>query len=354
MKNLNVNIYYSKKVSVIIPAYNIEKYIGRCINSVINQSYSNIEIIVVIDGATDNTKKITKEFQKKDERIIVIEKKNGGLSSARNEGIEKASGNYTMFVDGDDYLSSNCIENLVLAAQKTNCDIVMFPYMKVYKNKKPRYLFETYKDFSEEQITDILVRKLIGPNDSEVGKLSDLDILNTAWGKLYKTEIVKKIRFVDTQKIGPEDGWYNILAFSKCHRIIYIDNCFYYYEKNNETSLLHRYDKNYYEKRKYLYSLISTFINDNNLSYNENLNNRIVMEFFSILKKICNSTLTRNKKITLVENILDDEMYKNAISQFNFSDLDIIGKIFWSCCKKKHAKILVDFMDVLLVIWRRK
>ena len=102
-----------KKISIIVPVYNLEKYLPRCLNSVCNQTYKNLEIILVDDGSTDKSSDICDNWAKKDSRIIVIHKKNGGVSSARNAGIKKATGEYIHFVDGDDWLELNCYEKIV-------------------------------------------------------------------------------------------------------------------------------------------------------------------------------------------------------------------------------------------------
>ncbi|HFI0794571.1 TPA: glycosyltransferase family 2 protein [Streptococcus suis] len=117
------NLYVYRKikeelVSVIVPVYNVEKYLVQCIDSIINQTYQNLEIILVNDGSTDNSGKICDEYAKKDSRIKVIHKENGGLSDARNKGLDFMTGEYVTLVDSDDYLEHNCIENLYIYMQK--------------------------------------------------------------------------------------------------------------------------------------------------------------------------------------------------------------------------------------------
>ena len=125
------------KVSVIVPVYNIEQYIARCLESLINQTYSEIEIIVVNDGSTDSSTRIVNVFEKRDPRIIHVYQNNSGLSSARNNGLSVASGIYVLFVDGDDYISANCIEALLNEMQKDDeVDVVCFPYIKLFKTKQ--------------------------------------------------------------------------------------------------------------------------------------------------------------------------------------------------------------------------
>ena len=113
------------QISVIVPIYNVEKYLAKCIDSIINQTLTNIEIILVNDGSTDNSRKIIDKYDKKDSRIKVIHKKNGGQGSARNAGLDIAKGEYIGFVDSDDWIDSNMYENLYNAAISNNADIVV-------------------------------------------------------------------------------------------------------------------------------------------------------------------------------------------------------------------------------------
>ena len=122
-------------ISIIIPAYNVEKYISLCLDSVIQQTYDNLNIIVVDDGSIDSTPRIIDEYAAKDKRIVAIHKKNGGLSDARNAGLERAIGNYLMFLDSDDWLEKKCCEIVLNEIRKEQADIVIFEYFKEYKNK---------------------------------------------------------------------------------------------------------------------------------------------------------------------------------------------------------------------------
>ena len=127
-----------KLVSVIIPAYNIEDYIGRCLDSIISQTYKNLEIIVVDDGSRDHTGEILDNYAKKDRRIKVIHKENGGVSSARNKGIEAAEGDYIGFIDGDDLIESEMYKTLVDLLEEENADIAHCGYQMVFPDRIDR------------------------------------------------------------------------------------------------------------------------------------------------------------------------------------------------------------------------
>ena len=168
-------------ISVIIPVYKVEKYLKRCIDSVINQTYKNLEIILVDDGSPDNCPKICDDYSKKDKRIKVIHKKNGGLSDARNKGIEKANGDYISFIDSDDYVELNYIDFLYKILKENNADISMGKQYVRYPNKilntgsNNNYVLNSH---------DALEKMLYG---------EDFDV--SAWAKLYKKELFKGIRY---------------------------------------------------------------------------------------------------------------------------------------------------------------
>ncbi len=122
------------KVSIIIPVYNVEKYLQRCLDSVVNQTLKDIEIICVNDGSTDNSAIILEEFSKKDERIKIVNQKNGGLSRARNTGLEHSNGDYIGFLDSDDWIDLDYYEKLHDAAERNNCDIAFADFIR--KNEK--------------------------------------------------------------------------------------------------------------------------------------------------------------------------------------------------------------------------
>ena len=172
-------------ISIIVPVYNVESYLSKCLESIINQTYKNIEIILIDDGSTDDSGKICDEYAAKDNRINIIHKTNGGVSDARNSGLEIAQGEYIGFVDSDDYIELDMYETLLNFLLNNNLDVVMCSSYKV-KNKniikckdfKP-YIFNS----KEEIIEDLLINKYKG---SPI----------TVWNKLFKRGVLKEVRFI--------------------------------------------------------------------------------------------------------------------------------------------------------------
>ena len=210
-------------VSVIVPAYNMEKYITRCLCSLATQTYRDLQVIVVDDGSTDRTLEIANGIATKDHRITVFHKKNGGVSSARNYGIEKASGEYTFFFDPDDVLEEEAIEVLVKAMNDGSYDMVACQYSRW--------------DDADKRLDDydFIIGERYFPSDNDrlaffVNELLDYHVGYEVWNKLFKTSIImdKKVRFSEKCKIG-EDLAFNIKYMMHVLRINNIsDRCVRY------------------------------------------------------------------------------------------------------------------------------
>lgn len=218
------------KISVIIPVYKVEKYLNRCINSVVNQTYKNLEIILVDDGSHDNCPKICDDWAKKDDRIIVVHKKNGGLSDARNKGIDIASGTYICFVDSDDYISENMIEKLYNALTEANAEISIcnFRYVDEYGNDcTDKKLFSNDNLPITDNVLssfDILADKMFEPKNW---------YWVVAWNKLYKKELFDDIRY-PVGKIH-EDEYVIHSLLIKCNRVACVSDMLYYYVQRNDS-----------------------------------------------------------------------------------------------------------------------
>lgn len=340
------------KVSIIIPVYNIEKYIERCVLSIINQSYKNIEVIIVDDGSTDRSSDIVDNYMNLD-NCIVIHKENEGLSSARNVGLKAATGEFVMFVDGDDYLMNDAIEILV---KKINdeIDVIIFPYIRVYGSKKiATHLFDKKEImFSNTGVKEKLFPYLIGPskenNNLNPGKM---DRLNTAWGKLYRRSLINDIYFVDTRKIGVEDGWYNIKVFSLIKgACLYTEDTWYMYEKGNATSLLHSYKQDYCAKRWTFYQMVDDLLTEKHFTnLKQNLSNRIIMELYGIVVNEASNNKSITESSRKMNSLINKYNYDKYFGDADFKNFPLIWKVFFQLCKKRKINLLIRFIRI---IWK--
>lgn len=206
-------------ISIIVPLYNVENYIDKCLESLVHQTYSNIEIILIDDGSPDNSGYIADEWKEKDKRIKVIHKSNGGLSSARNVGLDICSGDYIMFVDSDDIVSVDICQKLLNLMVENDCQIAICEAEHVFDNQ-PSFSFSNNLEFydSENAICEMWYQK---------------SFLPSAWGKLYKSEIFHHLRF--TEGIIFEDIDMMHEAFDKAHKIVYTDSKLYGYIHHEDS-----------------------------------------------------------------------------------------------------------------------
>ena len=217
------------KVSIIIPVYNVEDYLAQCLDSIINQTFTDIEIICVNDGSTDNSYNILQHYQNYDARIKIINKKNGGLSSARNAGLDTAKSKYVYFIDSDDYCSTTTIETCYNNAEKNNSDVVIFDFVwTTPPNDKPVIL--TISQYGNKYENSSF-------NINSMDALSYKYIPVSTWSKFYNREFLTQnnLRFYEDMIYEDVPFWASI--YSKAKRITYIKTPLYFYRKNRTGAL---------------------------------------------------------------------------------------------------------------------
>ena len=300
-------------ISVIVPIYNVEKYLDRCIESIVNQTYKNLEIILVDDGSSDNCPKMCDKWAKKDNRIKVIHKENRGVSSARNTGINNVNGNYIVFVDSDDFLEDNAL--YLMTKRINNYDILICSNYNITNNKKNKNLF------SDKEIGIYNLNSLIQHFFNNYNSF----VLNVPWNKLYKTNIIKKynLKFKEDIELG-EDFMFNIDYFMYCNNILITNDIIYNYRFSDNGLARKKREIDYYwdnEKKINIY-LISTLKKFDKYSQNESIINHFLIYktryiFYTIcnlseytkmekkkeLKKICKSVIDFNIKINKLNSL---------------------------------------------------
>lgn len=212
-------------VSVVVPVYNAEKYLENCIESIINQTMKDIEIVLVNDGSTDNSGKICKQYEQKDTRIIYVEQKNQGVSVARNKGKDVATGEYILFVDADDEMDLTMIEKLYSDIQKYNSDIAVCNIQKV--KCKDEVKKNKVEDISVCSITqENALKSFFTESKLEIG----------VWNKLFKREIIENINYYVGRRMN-EDKFFSFESIMKAHVITYRnEGLYYYYERDNSVT----------------------------------------------------------------------------------------------------------------------
>lgn len=222
----------NQKISVIVPIYNVEKYLNRCIKSIVNQTYHDLEIILVNDGSTDHCGEICDAWKEKDERIKVVHKSNGGLSDARNMGMEVSTGNYIGFVDSDDWIDVSMYEQLMKIMIQNKCDIVSCGFRRVEKEELKNESKEVqFVQYNSESALEAMI--------------TENGMYQVVWNKLYKRSMVEDILF-EKGKYNEDEFWsYQVIGRAK--KVIAIKNIYYnYFQRENsiinETYSLKRLD----------------------------------------------------------------------------------------------------------------
>lgn len=293
------------KFSVIIPVYNTEKYLDRCISSVIKQTYKDFEIILVNDGSKDNSGNICDEHKKNDNRIKVIHQKNAGVSTARNIGLKNAVGDYIIFVDSDDFIEGDSLEKLNSILDKNDVDCIIYNLNNIMESK---FVFK-----------ENLIQYMI--------KLITTELINSPCNKVYKRDIIEKydIKFDKKIEIG-EDLLFNIIYISKMKNVYLFNNKLYNYIKQNCESLTTKYKENKYEQLM--------FVDDKLQEYLKIYNNEKILECekFIRLKNIFSCFMDLSHK--------DCKYSKKEKIQF-------IKKV------KKENKIVIKKLGVMLYLASR-
>ncbi len=205
------------KISIIVPVYNVEKYLPKCLESLIHQTLKDIEIICINDGSTDNSLSILKDYAKNDSRIRIINKENGGISAARNSGINAAMGDFLSFIDSDDWIDLDFFEKLYLAAKKYSADIAAAGIIRISGRRKRVLL-----DFKKEIVTD---------DTNEKFRLCDIPDKSYTCNKIYRTSKIKDLNILFKDNIIYEDIIFTPEAVHKLGALITVPGTYYFYYK---------------------------------------------------------------------------------------------------------------------------
>lgn len=322
------------KVSIIVPVYNVAPYLRQCMDSIINQTYRNIEIICVDDGSTDESGEILDKYAKSDNRISEAHTNNSGVASARNTGLSLASGEYLLFVDGDDWIDTATCQKAVSSISTESADVVMWPYIREFTDHSdPKMIFRGQKLFDETECRK-LQRRMIGLSDEELAHPENADALSTVWGKLYRREIIEQnhLRFENLSRIGTyEDGLFNLCYFAHVKSAIYIPDYLSHYRKN--TGMTSKYRSQLASQWKTLFSDMRVYIekSGNVSDLKKALDNRISL---SIIGLGLNALALPNREaLTEIRNVLSDREYRAAIKTLPMRYFPPHWWVFFACCK---------------------
>lgn len=341
-------------VSVIIPVYNVEKYLRQCLDSVVNQTYKNLEIVCVNDGSPDRSIDILEEYAHRDNRLHVISIENQGLSGARNVGTAACNGEYLMYLDSDDWVDLDTVEKAITAMTDNSVDLVLWNYSKEYtSSSQPVMVFNCDELFTAEKYIR-LHQRLVGLTGDQLKHPEQCDSISTAWGKLYKTSIIRSnnIQFVDTKLIGTEDLLFNAEVFNYCTSAFALPDCFNHYRKSNANSLTKQYRPQFFQQWTELQRRLKILCEDRDY-LQQSFSNRVALSTIGIGLRIASSSSSIPAKIKALKDVINTPRYQDAYANLEMRYLPAHWKAFFLCAKYKMSRSLLCLLWIMRKIINR-
>lgn len=327
--------------SVIVPVYKVENYLSKCIESILAQTYSDFELILVDDGSPDKCPSICDKYEKKDNRVKVVHKKNGGLISARKAGLKIAKGEYICFVDGDDFISNDMLETFEQELDKTKVDVICTGYSEYYNKHNIKTISQpgANKVYDKNKLQSEIYQKMLSTTP-----FFTFYIFPTVWSKCFKKGIAKKIYkdIPDEISIG-EDAAATYSALLEADSVSILNYNGYMY-RQNPYSMTHIYDENLYKKMKNLLS----YLKEIQIKYNWNEKNQIneYTMFLLILAKDNEFKYNFHEKYKIkkrnMKKYLSDPIFYDVLKNLNLNGLKNKFLLF---CFKRELLIPIDLYE---------
>jgi len=308
--------------SIVLPVYNVETYLARCIESIVHQSFTNYEMILVDDGSGDGSGAICDAYAKQDERIQVIHKANGGLSSARNAGMKKARGRYIFFVDSDDWIEPEALACLYGKIENNPCDVLKFNFYNQPSGEETISSIST-GIYEKDEITNCVMHEAI----KETGRINF-----SAWSHVYRTELLKreKIEFVSEREIGSEDYLFNFQVYLCANRMQVIAECLYDYDCR-EGSLSRRYRPALFEQYYQLQVRMEAYADKKGVKefFAEDLKYSYIWKNFYVVMRnelVRYSDRGYRNCVRRIDEILRHEKLREMLKDYSFGQESLIRK----------------------------
>lgn len=337
------------KVSIIVPVYNVERYIERCMQSLYSQTYKNIEIILVDDESTDNSGSICDQYEKADSRIKVVHKKNAGLGMARNTGLKLMTGNYVMFVDSDDYIEKDAVERMLKIAVEYDAQVVTSNF--AYDKRKEINCIPTGLYEGDLKVREVLIHML----GSKKGNNDEINVSSCT--KLYLIKFLRDIRaqFPSEKNLIWEDMAFNCFVISKCKRV-YVNDFAYYHYCYNQLSLTHKYNSDKFQNVMKMYQYMKTQIKHLDLPDEAvlRINNMFIGNVRTCMKLEAYYA-KQNGKTNAIKNIYSMCLNGNLqelINEIPNEQMSIQQKIYNFFIRRKNPHLL--YILATLQNWRKR
>lgn len=331
------------KLSIIIPIYNVEKYLDKCVQSARNQTLQDIEIILVDDESPDACPQMCEEYAKTDARIKVVHRKNGGLGFARNSGIDVATGEYITFLDSDDYVDLDAYENLTKLMDFNNADIVYYKLNRFTNNDEIKKTIrnEKIECIDEDRIKDLMLDVIA----SDLSVTAEHKVNCSSCTAIYRLSIIKNhnINFHSERELISEDLIFNLDVLKYCKKVIF-SNTKYYHYRFNTKSLTNTIRLDRVEKNLELYNYINNNLLSWGLDYTEGSkrSSRMFIGFTrSFMGPILKSELPLKEKYLWLDKVLSYSIWTELYKKFPWKRLPLYARIHFFAIAKKYKRLLL-------------
>lgn len=341
-------------ISIIVPVYNTSQFLAQCLDSLVNQTYQDIEIVCINDGSTDDSLDVLRRYEQSYDTVRVINRGNGGVSSARNAGLEAATGDYLMFVDSDDWVDTDYCARMMEVALTHDADCVMCSYAKEFGKKSvEEHVFPESFQKQGNDVQDDLRLRLFGPIGTDLQSPHHVDLITAVWMQLFKAEMCEGVRFTDLSVIGTsEDLLYQVEVYKNCNSFAYIDEPMYHYRKTNTGSITTQYKAELFERWQNLYAMMEDIVTRESLGdvYSKALDNRIACQLIGLGLNEVGASVSLLQKSKRLKHIISHPRYIRALSQLDTSCMPAHWKMFFSLLKKKKVALIVYLLEVMQLI----
>ena len=332
----------SDLISIIVPVYNSELYINRCLDSLLKQTYKNIEIIIVDDGSKDNSLQLIKDYANRDSRIKVYTQSNQGPSVARNTGLDNSTGKYIMFVDADDFIDKNMVTNMVEGIKDDKNTLVLCDNSEIWANEiEERKLFDTDKNYIKK--VDVIKAIASGKAGLVCGKLFNKNII-----KEHNIKFDKEIKMCEDQIF-----FLNISRY--CDNFVYIPKQLYFYDRRNESSITIKYKERIIDNQIYVINIVKEILKTSGLESDDIkyiINNRYIDAIdYCVSNEILDTKIYNiREKISNINNIIQKTNIKKDIEKIY--PLNRRENIIIKLCKNEsYIKMFIMFYMLERIVY---
>lgn len=311
------------KISVIVPIYKSEKYLRRCVDSILNQTYTDLEVILVNDGSPDSCPQICEAYRREDSRVIVLHQKNAGVSAARNTGLDRASGEYITFVDSDDYIEPYMYSKMVRIIKQYDCDIVMCDCVKEFSNYSESYTHNIRSGFYDKShlLKEYYPHLLIMDNMEYPATISN-------WLLLFRNnKSFSNIRYIEGVRYS-EDWLFGACLLKQASSFYYMKNQNFYHYFMNDQSATHKYVDDKWHDYEILYFKMTEYFKDTDYDFSEQLNKVLLFLIYNAVGEILSTQkLNSVEKVKKAKKILSEEYVREMFSKIKIRSLHISNKL---------------------------